>query len=552
MAFISGNHKEELLLGGTSRPCVCCLAPSPVHLDALLPLLNRYPNHEAALILQDGFSNGFSVGFEGHRVGMSSTNLQSARANLEVALDKIKKEVTLGRIAGPFTTPPLQNLRVSPIGLVPKSSGNAFRLIHHLSWPAGNSLNDGIRESECRVNYTRFDDAVQCIALAGTSTLMAKADIKSAFRLLPIKPGDFDLLGMKVGGYFFVDKCLPMGAASAPALFEIFSTFIEWATTDHAKCGRILHYCDDFLAYGGHGEGHESCMHMLKSFQEICQNLGVPLADEKTEGPTPVITFLGLEIDAARQVIRIPDNKLVKLRAVVDSALSAKKLTLKNLQSIIGSLQFVSKAVPPGRAFLRRLINLTVGLRHPSHRVRINNESKEDLRMWSKFLSSCNGATIIPDQVWSCNGDLQLFTDASGSIGFAGYFQGQWFQGRWPDSILVLSPSIAWMEFFPIMVAVSVWGRELAGKRVMFRTDNQSVVAILNKQSSQCKRIMRLVRHFVLTCLKWNVTFRATHIPGIINEIADSLSRFQDSRFRHLAPMAAIRGVEIPATLWEV
>ena len=284
----------------------------------------------------------------------------------------------------------------------------------------------------------------------------------------------------------------------------------------------------------------------------MCNDLGVPLAEEKTEGPTSAITFLGLELDAANQMIRIPQDKLVQLRAIVERVSSARKLRLKELQSVIGSLSFVCKAVPPGRAFLRRLINLTMGVKKACHWVRINQESREDLRMWNRFLGSCNGSTIIPEQVWLENSDIELFTDASGSLGFGGYLKGAWFQGQWPQHVSDLSPSITWMEFFPIVVAVSVWGRVLAGKRVIFRSDNKGVVSIMNKQSSHCPKIMRLVRFFVLKCLEWNVAFRATHIPGKENEIADSLSRFQDSRFRSLAPGASSVGVEVPKALWDI
>ena len=244
--------------------------------------------------------------------------------------------------------------------------------------------------------------------------------------------------------------------------------------------------------------------------------------------------------------------KLEKLWTLLERACSAKKLTLRELQSLIGSLSFVCKAVPPGRAFLRRIINLTVKLKHPGHLTRVTREAREDLRMWKSFLDTCNGAAIIPERVWLENTDIQLYTDASGSIGFGGYFRGSWFQGHWPEHVLASSPSIAWLEFFPIVVAVTIWGESLSGKRVLFRSDNQSVVAIINKQSSQCPLIMRLVRYFVLQCLRWNVMFRSVHIPGVQNDISDALSRFQVSRFRALAPEAKEVGEVVPQVLWRI
>ena len=79
------------------------------------------------------------------------------------------------------------------------------------------------------------------------------------------------------------------------------------------------------------------------------------------------------------------------------------------------------------------------------------------------------------------------------------------------------------MEFFPIVASVVLWGDSLKGKRIFIRSDNQAVVAIINKQTSRCPDIMKLVRFFVLQCLKLSLSFKARHIPGIDNAIADSL-----------------------------
>jgi hypothetical protein len=155
-------------------------------------------------------------------------NLKSALQDPSLVVQKISKEVDMGRIAGPFVSKPFPNLIVSPVGLVPKAEQGKFRLIQHLSFPEGGSINDGISKDFCRVQYTNFDVAVGLVIRAGKGALMAKADIESAFRLLPIHPDDFHLLGIRVDRLFYVDKALPMGASCSPAYFEMFSTFLEW------------------------------------------------------------------------------------------------------------------------------------------------------------------------------------------------------------------------------------------------------------------------------------------------------------------------------------
>ncbi len=174
-----------------------------------------------------------------------------------------------------------------------------------------------------------------------------------------------------------------------------------------------------------------------------------------------------------------------------------------------------------------------------------------DLEMWLIFLQHFNGTAIIPDQSWLDEQDLQLFTDASSDMGFGGFYNGKWFQGKWP-SAEYRSFSIAWLEFFPIVVALVVWGEELRGKRIVIRSDNKAVVSIVNRQTSKCTKIMRLVRFFVLQCLKMNIAFCAKHIAGEQNNIADALSRFQMERFRQAAPTAATNSTSVPDFLWSL
>ena len=122
-------------------------------------------------------------------------NLRSALRHPLVVSDKLHKEVALGRMAGPFSEVPVRDLVVSPLGVVPKKEPNKFRLIHHLSFPKGGSVNDAIDPEACTVSYISFDAAVAWVRHYGRGALMAKSDIEAAFRLLPVHPDSFRLLG---------------------------------------------------------------------------------------------------------------------------------------------------------------------------------------------------------------------------------------------------------------------------------------------------------------------------------------------------------------------
>ena len=91
-------------------------------------------------------------------------------------------------------------------------------------------------------------------------------------------------------------------------------------------------------------------------------------------------------------------------------------------------------------------------------------------------------------------------------------------------------------EFYPIMVLLEMWGYKLKNHCVVFMTDNAALVSILNDQTCKCKRVMKMLRQFVLTSMKFNVLFKAQHIPGKLNVIADCLSRSKYQEEKKWAP----------------
>ena len=134
--------------------------------------------------------------------------------------------------------------------------------------------------------------------------------------------------------------------------------------------------------------------------------MGVPIADEKLVGPVHVLTFLGLEIDRDEMMVRIPQSKMNALVAELKKFSKENKITLKDLQSLVGSLNFFSKRV------------------------------KEDMKVWLSFLESFNGKAHFPESEWSDNETLELYTDNAGSetMGGSGFFSKEWVFFQWPQN----------------------------------------------------------------------------------------------------------------------
>ena len=133
--------------------------------------------------------------------------------------------------------------------------------------------------------------------------------------------------------------------------------------------------------------------------------------------------------------------------------------------------------------------------------------------------------------------DLQLQTDASGTIGFGAFFNGRWFRGDW--SLQQLELSVTYKELYAIVAACATRGIEWLWLRVEFQCDNQAVVECLKTGTSRSPAVMALIRTLYSMCVKHNFLIRASHLPGISNIIADALSRNKMDAFRTFASTAA-------------
>ena len=514
---------------------------TPVKVDRLRYYLRHYQQGLRDKIIK-GFTFGFRISSMNFHHCDTDKNLQSARILPQIIEEKINKENSLGRFSGPYEIPPYDNFIISPLGLREKKVPGEYRVIHNLSYPYDEtSVNANIPREEATVQYASIVDAIQIINKFGRNCYLAKTDIKSAFRIIPVHPEDRHLLGFKWKGNYYFDNCLPMGCSSSCQLFECFSTALEWIVSNYLPKVGIIHVLDDFLFVT---ESKESCQIALDTFVKICKDLGVPLAPEKTMGPSQSLPFVGIQLDTVDMVASLPEDKVVKYVGLLDDFLLRKSVKLTELQSLTGMLNFACGIICPARAFNRRLYDLTIGISKPYYRIKLTKEVKLDLAVWRNFLVDYNYQTFLLDYIWVSNNHLQLFTDASSTIGFGGVFGKHWFYGLWSESCLRLN--IALLELYPICLALHIWGPSLANRCININCDNQAVVCIINSCTSKDKFIMILVRKLVYICMHYNILIRAKHISGVSNVIPDLISRNKFQKALELDKSLERHPIDIP------
>ena len=364
--------------------------------------------------------------------------------------------------------------------------------------------------------------------------MLCKIDLKDAFRLIPVQPTDWNLVGIFWKQKFYVDTCLPFGLRSALYLFNRLSIALHWILEQNYGVDHLLHYLDDFFTAGP--ADSSTCEENLHAMSALCEKLNVPIKPSKVEGPTTSLTFLGIHLNTTSMEASITSERKQALLQELSSLHARKKCTKRELLSLIGKLSFACKILPAGRIFLRRLIDLSTSASKLHHHIRLTAEARLDMQWWLDFFPDWSGTSLILESNWTPSTNMQLFTDASGTNGWGAYWSGKWLQGQWSESQLQMD--ITWKELFAIVMAVHTWGALWQRQKILIHCDNLAVVAIWESGSTRAKETMALVRLLYYCAARYNINICIVHIAGVNNVIADCLSRFQQDRFRQLAPLA--------------
>ena len=560
---------------------------------------SKFPR-EKTDVLVDGFTNGFDIGYRGPMNRQDSAqNIPLGKMGTNQDLwNKLMKEVNANRFAGPFEEIPYHNFIQSPIGLVPKA-GNQTRLIFHLSYNFGEleehkSLNFHTPQEWCKVKYKDLDHAIKASIKLGkehslrlrerwaitkqigrqvfSTIYYSKSDLKSAFRVVPILARQRCWLIMMAKNpttgklAFFSDKCLPFGASISCSRYQLFSDslkhIIEHITQRHYT---VTNYLDDFLFIGTE---EAEANRMVRSFINLCDFIGVPVSLDKTEWASTLMIFLGLLLNGVTYTISIPIEKKIKAMNLVDFAMARKKVTIKFIQRMTGTLNFLNRAIVPGRAFTRGMYDkLKTKDKNGKplkdyHHVNLGTDFLRDCEIWRSFLQHSDSQQLCRPFVdidgMTVSTTLNFYTDSSlnKNFGLGGIFGNRWIIGRWGRQFVERNnPSIEFLELYALVAGIITWSqeKELQNARITVFCDNESVMHIVNNLTSKCPQCMKLVRLLILDNMKSNRRVFVKHVKSKDNVLADSLSRMDMKRFWKNAPESMNRTPDgINNSIWPV
>ena len=484
---------------------------------------NFLEGYEHRKWIANGFRDGFRI-----RLSKSITKIhQYKTVKLENKRELVKKlnvELENGRILGPYASVPTENMVISPLYVIPKSTPGKFRLIHNLSYPRGASVNDHINDDDKSVHYYSLTDVARFLVGRSENTWwLSKVDLKDAYRCVPIHKADWPCLGMKLDDKYFCDTCLPMGLGTSCRIFTEVSDALAWIFKKRNKDAFIFNYLDDFLILA---DSESKCQSSLNDFLSSLEYLGFPVSHEKTVQPCQRLEFLGLGIDASALSFYVPDSKRTKTVDMITSFLSTKRHKVHTIQKLVGNLAFLCQSLLPGKSLLGSLYEQLRGiLSQDGWRIRrISSGVRDDMMLWRRFLEQATAEKkfhfLFPEDQPS----YTITTDASGSVGYGAVMDEEWFSGLWNEEWWI-SQNIALLELYPIFVALHIWLDKISNSSIHVVTDNMALVSMLNSMYSKDKKINKLLKNCALLAMDHNIVIRALHIRTEDNIIPDRLSR---------------------------
>lgn len=127
--------------------------------------------------------------------------------------------------------------------------------------------------------------------------------------------------------------------------------------------------------------GSNECYRALQTFLCLADKLEVPIKSDKTQLSTTCITIYGIEIASTQMVARLPMEKIEKSLLLLSKYKCKRSISLRELQSLLGLLNFACGVIIPEKAFLRRLFDLTILHTSPHYRINLNSDARLDLKL---------------------------------------------------------------------------------------------------------------------------------------------------------------------------
>ena len=452
-------HLNDLVSRSGQPNYLSCRVPieSRFNIDYIEAHMQGY--HDTQIL--DFLKFGWPIDHDGREVNsIPPRNHDSATRYGNEVHDYLRKELAYGATIGPFARSPFQEPGLSPLSTRPKRGSEERRIIVDMSFPPGRSINDGIDKhtyqgEPVKLTYPSVDSLVQIMIRKGRGCLLFKKDLKRAYRQIPVDPADIRLLGYQWDDHLFFDTVLAMGCRSSAYICQRTTNLIRHIYSTHG------HDCANYLDDVGACEIAPLAPAAHHTLGGVIEDSGLEESLPKDWPPDYTMEWLGVLLNSLEFTLSVTPDRILELKQELTDWLDRAKYHRKQLESLLGKLNFVVACVYASRAFIARLLNV---LRQtPLHgSIPTPDELRSDVRWWYDFMESYNGTSAICTFPWS-DPDEVISSDACLIAGGA-LSSKQFFHKVFPKYVVDMNLHINALELLTLVVAVRVFEPDIRGK----------------------------------------------------------------------------------------
>ena len=433
----------------------------------------------------------------------------------------IRVESGFGALGGPYVRQPFVYMQCSPLMTRAKKDSEHRRVIMDLSWPTPFSINDAIQgdgyvDGTMKITLPTIDYMEGRLLELGRGAYLYKTDLARGYRQMRVDPQDWPLLGFTHNGAYYFDICPPFGLRTSAMCMQRTAEAISWI---HGNRGFVSRpYLDDF---GGAEGTRERAMAALEELQHIMLQLGVVEAKHKVCQPARRMIWLGLWYDSVAMTVSIPQVKLREIMDILEEWKGKTRASQREMQQLIGLLQFVASVSPPARVFTNRMLtNMREMPKKGTESLSLG--FKSDLAFFLDLWPVYNGIRIIDKADVPCQELLELDACLTGCGAYTGE---EYYAERFPHGVMQQEHMIARLELLNVVVALKVWGECWRGHRVQVKCDNQNACLAVRTGRSRDPFLQHCMRELFVVGVSFDVELRLVHWPGKEMTRADALSR---------------------------
>lgn len=485
---------------------------------------------------------GWPLGHDGKTIpDEPRRNHKGVREFQEETKQYIQTERQKGRIYGPCNKKVFSGKNgISPLNSVPRKNDSRRRFILDLSFPKGKGINAGIDKNryqgeEVTLKYPTVDDLVNLIwkrktENPGQKVLLWKRDLKSCYRQFHLCPGSVHLVGYKWDDKYYYDLVLAMGSSSSAQICQKITDMVSYIFQNRFE-DEVKNFLDDFFSAQVENSAFESYLNM----HELLKQLGIVESLEKACAPNTQMIVLGILFDTVKMTLSLTQEKMDEIVVELKNWPNRKTCSLRQMQSLIGKLNFASSVVRSGRIYMSRLIN-TLRNRSvtDSSRVILTEENLNDVRWWIEHIKLYNGVPMeakMPGQKWQHSGFVWSSDSSKSGLGGWSGQTGQFFHLQLSDELKKFD--INSLECLALLICLKKWVAQCHGKKVLIKCDNSTTVTVINSGSAKNKFLQACLREMHHICATNSTEIKVIWVKTEDNKIADVLSRWdQHPKYR--------------------